>query len=166
MLHSSPLRNYTIYYTCYQSVTYSISKTHTQWRDFSVSPVLKILHFPCRWHRFNPWSGNWDPTLRHRAARNKTKKETHIVLYYHLQSIWITLFHKNDFIWNSRVFPALFKNVSSCAGSPSCMQAFPSGGERELFSSCGAWAYHCRGFSWRRAQALAFVGFSSCDAWV
>ena len=27
-------------------------------------------------------------------------------------------------------------------------------GERELLSSCGAWASHCRGFSCRRAQVL------------
>ena len=27
-------------------------------RDFPGDPVVKILHFHCRGHRFDPWSGN------------------------------------------------------------------------------------------------------------
>ena len=30
--------------------------------DFSAGPVARTLCFPCRWHGFNPWSGNWDLT--------------------------------------------------------------------------------------------------------
>ena len=75
MLHSSPLWNYSIYYTCHQSVTYYISKTHTQWRDFSVSPVVKILHFPCRRHQFNPWLGNWDPTCNVAQPKKENKNK-------------------------------------------------------------------------------------------
>ena len=32
------------------------------------------------------------------------------------------------------------------------------------YSRCGAWTSHCGGFSWSRAWALGWVGFSSCDA--
>ena len=42
-------------------------------------------------------------------------------------------------------------------------QAFPSGGSRELLSSCGLWASHGGGFSCG-AQALEFSGFRSCGA--
>ena len=29
-----------------------------KWRDFPGGPVVWILHFCCKGHRFNPWSGN------------------------------------------------------------------------------------------------------------
>ena len=29
---------------------------------FPGGPVVKTLHFHCRGHRFDPWSGNYDPT--------------------------------------------------------------------------------------------------------
>ena len=33
------------------------AKTQASW-DFPGGPVVKIMHFQCRGHRFNPWSGN------------------------------------------------------------------------------------------------------------
>ena len=39
-------------------VLLTILVKHTHSEGTSVSPVLKILHFPCRWHWFNPWLGN------------------------------------------------------------------------------------------------------------
>ena len=64
-------------------------------------------------------------------------------------------------------FPQFFlKLFLAVPGLPSCVQAFSSGGERELLPSCSAAAYHRSGFSCRRAQALEFTSFSSCDAWV
>ena len=35
-----------------------------------------------------------------------------------------------------------------------CVQAFSSGRTQGLLSSCGAWASHCSGFSYCRAQVL------------
>ena len=32
--------------------------------DFPGCPVVKTLHFQCREHGFNPWSGKKDPTCR------------------------------------------------------------------------------------------------------
>ena len=51
-----------------------------------------------------------------------------------------------------------------CARSLLLCGLFFSGCERELFSSCGAPASHCGGFSCG-AQALGHVGFSSCGFW-
>ena len=45
------------------------------------------------------------------------------------------------------------------------MLAFSSCSERVLFSSCGALASHCGGFSCRGAQAPGHKGFSSCGMW-
>ena len=33
------------------------AKIQASW-DFPGGPVVKIMHFQCRGHRFNPWSGN------------------------------------------------------------------------------------------------------------
>ena len=35
----------------------------------------------------------------------------------------------------------------------------------QAFSSCGAWASHCCGFSCCQAQALGHMGFSTCSTW-
>ena len=32
--------------------------------DFPGGPVVKTPHFQCKGHRFDPWSGNQDPTCR------------------------------------------------------------------------------------------------------
>ena len=40
--------------------------------NFPGGPVGKTLHFNCRGHKFNPWSGNWDPTC---CMVAKTKKQ-------------------------------------------------------------------------------------------
>ena len=45
-----------------------------------------------------------------------------------------------------------------------CVQAFSSSGEWGLFSSCSAWASHCRGFFCCRALSLEH-GLGNC-AWV
>ena len=29
--------------------------------NFLDGPLVKTPSFPCRWHEFDPWSGNWDP---------------------------------------------------------------------------------------------------------
>ena len=44
-------------------------------------------------------------------------------------------------------------------------QAFPSCGEWELLSSCGAQVSHRSGFSCCGAQALRLAVFSSCSTW-
>ena len=47
-----------------------------------------------------------------------------------------------------------------------CCPGFPLvAASRRLLSSCGAWASHCGGFSYCRAQSLGHSGFSSCHTW-
>lgn len=50
--------------------------------DFPVDPVVRILHFHCKGHEFDPWSGSWDPISQ--MSQPKMKKENEI------------LFHKKD----------------------------------------------------------------------
>ena len=42
-------------------------------QKFLSGPVVKIPCFYCQGRRFNPWSGNWDPT-RHMAKKKKKEK--------------------------------------------------------------------------------------------
>ena len=44
-------------------------------RDFPGSPVVKTSWFHYRGHRFNPWSGNWDPAYCTVQPRLKKKKK-------------------------------------------------------------------------------------------
>ena len=53
-------------------------------------------------------------------------------------------------------------SFSAVLGLPCCMGFFSSCGRRGLFSSCGAWASHCKGTSWCSAWALGCAAFSSC----
>ena len=46
-----------------------------------------------------------------------------------------------------------------------CPSFYSSCRERRLFSSCGAPASHCSGFSCGRAQTPGCIGFSSQDTW-
>ena len=46
-----------------------------------------------------------------------------------------------------------------------CTQVFLQWGKRELLSSCGAWASHCRSLSFYRPQTKRHASFSSCGAW-
>ena len=56
------------------------------------------------------------------------------------------------------------KNVFTFHCTRSWLLAFSGCGEWGLFSSCGAWASHCDGFSYCRASVCEF-GPSSCGAW-
>lgn len=40
--------------------------------DFPVIPLVKTLWFQCKEHRFDPWSGNQDPTCRGAISPNAT----------------------------------------------------------------------------------------------
>ena len=42
-------------------------------RDFPGGPVVKTAHFQCRRCRFDPWSGNEDPTYHMAGSENKNK---------------------------------------------------------------------------------------------
>ena len=55
-------------------------------REFPGSPVVRALHFHCREHRFNPWSGNSDPKCY--TVWGKQKDEASI-LYF---SPWLCTF--------------------------------------------------------------------------
>ena len=44
-------------------------------REFPGRSVVKTLHFHCREHRFDPWSGKLRPCMPHGATRVKKKKK-------------------------------------------------------------------------------------------
>ena len=58
----------------------------------------------------------------------------------------------------------MFLVYLGCAESSLLHGLFSSYGERGLFSSCGAQASHCGGFSWG-AHALEYASFNSCSRW-
>ena len=73
-----------------------------------------------------------------------------------------------EYFWNSPIlvsfkFYLLRYLFLAALGLPCCVSAFSSCGERELVSSCGAWASPCRGSSYCRAWA-AQRGLGSCGA--
>ena len=82
-----------------------------------------------------------------------------------LSTVLVMLY--NNFISGQRGSGILFFFflIFDCAGSLLLHRAFSSFGERGLFSSCGAWASHCSGFSCCGARALERAVFSSCDTW-
>ena len=43
--------------------------------EFPGSPVVKTLHFQCRGHRFDPWSGNNDPTCHQAGSATPPPKK-------------------------------------------------------------------------------------------
>ena len=48
-------------------------------RDFSGGPEVKTPRFHCRWHGFNPWLGNEDPTRHTVRTKNNIKKKKAII---------------------------------------------------------------------------------------
>ena len=61
-------------------------------------------------------------------------------------------------------FLYLFTNLFlAILGHLCCTQAFFSCCEWTLLSSCDAWASHCSGFTYCKAQPLGYMGFSSCS---
>ena len=55
-----------------------LSELKSEFMDLPGSPVVKTLHFHYRGYRFDPLSGNYDPTWR--AAGPKKKKRKSIEL--------------------------------------------------------------------------------------
>ena len=49
-------------------------KSKVRRRDFPGGPVVKTPRFHCRERRFNPWSGNQDPTCRAGCSQKKKTK--------------------------------------------------------------------------------------------
>ena len=35
-----------------------LSRDQQEWRDFPAGAIVRILHFHCRGHRFDPWRSN------------------------------------------------------------------------------------------------------------
>ena len=58
--------------------------------------------------------------------------------------------------WLEAVFSLNYLFIFGCAGCSLLLGLFSSGGERRLFSRCGAWAFRCRGFSCWGARVHGF----------
>ena len=52
----------------------TVSQNEDLKRDFPGSPVVKTPSLHCRGHRFDPWSGNKNPTC-HKARKKKRERE-------------------------------------------------------------------------------------------
>ena len=50
-------------------------------KDFSGGPVVKTLHFHCRGHKFNPWSGSKVPHATQCSQKETTDVTNTIVIY-------------------------------------------------------------------------------------
>ena len=66
----------------------SLAKVERE-RDFPGSPVVKILHFHWRGHRFNPWFGNWDLSML-REANYKKKAKSYSLLHLSSQPDYLS----------------------------------------------------------------------------
>ena len=55
--------------------------------ELSGGPVVRILHFHCRGHGFNPWLGNQDPACCIAQKRKKNEIKFKIQLFSHTSHI-------------------------------------------------------------------------------
>ena len=74
--------------------------------ELSGGPVVRILHFHCRGHGFNPWLGNQDPACCIAQKRKKNEIKCKIQLFSHTSHI------SSSHVWlmatmlNSASFPS------------------------------------------------------------
>ena len=76
-------------------------------RNLPGSPVVKTSHFPCRGHRFDPWSGNKDPTCC--VAWRKKKKKVALGLWRELYT------HMSCFHYDSQLAGKWQTGAPSCS---------------------------------------------------